>query len=97
MFDLPAFVPLTETDLLRRYLEKDHQYRLHSYAIQQKAIVDDHFGEYDGQAFAQNGWRNFPPCVGAANVSSAAWTAPVSTPYLWGYAWVPGSIRCVAA
>ncbi len=94
MFNLPAFAPLTEIDLLRRYLDKDHNYRCKTYDIQQKAIVDDHFGEYGGSAFAQNGWRNFPPFVGAENVASGVWTDPaITTPYLWGYACGPGTYR----
>lgn len=83
LWNLPTFSPLTETDLLRRYLNKDHNYRTHSFAVQMKGIVDDGFGEFGGEAFAQNGWRNFAPFVGAGYISSDSWLTPVTTPYLW--------------
>ena len=91
MFNLPALAPPSEIDLLRRYLEKDHNYRFKTYNIQHKAIVVDQFGEFRGDAFAQNGWRNFAVFVGAENVSTANWTDPVTTPYLWGFACGGGS------
>ena len=91
MFNLPALAPLSEIDLLRRYLEKDHNYRFKTYPIAQKAFVVNQFGDTTPDAFAQNGWRNFAVFVGAENVVKATWTDPVTTPYLWAYACGGGS------
>lgn len=84
LWNLPTFAPLTETDLLRRYLNKDHAYRMKQYAIQMKGFVCDNFGEFYGEAFAQSGWRNFSTFVGPSNISTGSWSNN-SPPYLWGY------------
>lgn len=93
LWNLPAFAPLSETDLLRRYLNKDHNYRQRLFNTQQKAIIDDNFGEWYGEAFAQTGWRTFPLFVGASNVTTGDWTTPVTTPYIWAYGCGPGGYQ----
>jgi hypothetical protein len=57
--DLPAFAPLTAYDLLRRYLQKTHDFRHGRLTAPARAFIDDNFGVFRGEAFAQNGWRNF--------------------------------------
>ena len=42
--NLPAFAPLTETDLLRRYLEKDHAYRDKAYTVKPGCVAEDALG-----------------------------------------------------
>jgi hypothetical protein len=39
--DLPSFAPLTEEDLHRRYLEKDHAFRHTKFQIASRAVIDD--------------------------------------------------------
>lgn len=90
MSDLPAFAPLTEIDLMKRYLDKDHNYRHKLFAVQQKAIVDDNFHSYAGGP-ARVGWYSFVPIVGTGNVTAAKWADAVPTPYLWAYGCGPGS------
>lgn len=58
---LPPTVDESESALLRRYLDKNHQWRNRSWTVAKTAIEDDHLG---GGA-AENGWRNFAPLVGA--------------------------------
>lgn len=41
---LPAFKPLTETELLRRYLDKNHRYRLKELAFERSLLVGAYFG-----------------------------------------------------
>jgi hypothetical protein len=83
--NLPAF-PQGETELLRRYLEKDHNFRHGFIAVQSRAVVDDHFGAFNGEAFAANGWRGFAPFVGAAGTEAGDWLAAKGEmPWLWGY------------
>jgi Tol biopolymer transport system component len=89
--DLPAFAPKTEKDLLKQYLDKDHRFRVHGMPVQTKAFVDDNFGEFSGEAFAQNSWRNFTPLLGQGNTSAGEWTAKPVTPFLWGYGCGGGS------
>ncbi len=85
--NLPAF-SLDETNLLRRYLNKDHNFRIKQIAPALRGLVVDHFGLLSGEAPAANGWRNFAPFFVATNniVSSSDWFGTLATnSYLWGY------------
>ncbi|MBC8106470.1 MAG: fibronectin type III domain-containing protein [Anaerolineae bacterium] len=64
---LPATVDESESALLRRYLDRNHQWRTRAWIASKTAIEDDHLG---GGA-AENGWRNFAPLVGALETRSA--------------------------
>jgi hypothetical protein len=101
LFNMPAFLPKTDTDLMRQYLNKDHNFR-HNLApfntVARRGLIDDNFGLFTGTA--TNGWRNFAPFFGAANVSgntdNAAlnWFPTLSAnSYLWGYGNGPGFAR----
>lgn len=57
--------------LIRRYLDKNHAWRTGAYTVENKALVDDNFGYFNGEAFASNGYRNAYPLVGEANVVAA--------------------------
>lgn len=61
----------TTAELLRRYLDKNHNWRTGNYTVENKALVDDNFGYFGGEAFAANGFRNAYPLVGEANVMGA--------------------------
>jgi Bacterial Ig domain len=89
--NLPSFA-LSETELLRQYLNKDHNFRLKVTTAQPRGLVYDNFGTFNGEAFAVNGWRNFAPFFGADNTVSGDWLSNLpSQSYLWGYACGPGS------
>jgi hypothetical protein len=79
----------SELDLLRQYLNKDHNFRHGRLPVARRGLVCDNFGERDGEAFAASGWRNFAPFFGADNVSAVAgWNyfPNVSAQgYLWSY------------
>lgn len=62
---------LTETQLLKNYLDKDHDYRKKIIAVSDGAVIDDNFGYFSGEAFAACGYKNFGPLVNPANVSAA--------------------------
>jgi hypothetical protein len=84
--NMPAFAPLTETDLLRRYLDKDHQFRHKQIVAQPRGLIDDNFGYFGGEAFAASGWRNFSAFFGAGNVFSLDWFSTLTgATYLWAY------------
>ncbi len=59
-----------ELELLRRYLNKDHNYRHRLTTVPRRAAVADYFGLMNGEAFAASGYRNFAPLVGTANVAN---------------------------
>jgi SprB-like repeat protein/peptidase C25-like protein len=61
----------THTELYRRYLNKNHNWRTKQYTVANKALVDDNFGYFGGEAFGANGWRNGNPLVGVDSVMAA--------------------------
>ncbi len=63
-----AYGAVDEVDLYRRYLNKNHAWRSGQYTVANKALVDDNFGYFGGEAFAANGFRNAYPLVGADNI-----------------------------
>jgi hypothetical protein len=57
-----------EQELLRNYLNKDHQWRTHQIQVQRQALMGDRRGDVDGTlAMAASGYRNFTPFVGLNN------------------------------
>lgn len=59
-----------ETELLRQYLEKDHNFRHRTTRVQRRGLVADYFGAMNGEAFAASGYRSFSPLVGAQNITN---------------------------
>ncbi|BDS08794.1 hypothetical protein NT6N_38340 [Oceaniferula spumae] len=85
----------SETDLLQRYLQKNHDYRHlqgNYTSVPRRGLVDDNFGYFGGEAFASNAWRNFTTFFGNANITSADWFSTLDTDtYLWAYGCGGGS------
>ncbi|MHC1769307.1 MAG: cohesin domain-containing protein [Verrucomicrobiia bacterium] len=83
--DLPAFAS-SESELLRRYLNKNHAFRHGSSNPGRCALIDDHLGLLRGEVPAATGWRNFAPLFGTDNVVAADWLTTLDNQsYLWGY------------
>lgn len=87
--NMPSF-PLSETQLLEQYLDKDHDYRHRVFAVDQRAVIDDNFGYFSGEAFAASGWRNFAALVGPANTTAADYFTTLNTTSGNGYVWSYG-------
>jgi hypothetical protein len=82
----PATFGVPTIELYRRYLNKNHAWRQKQYVAQNKALVDDNFGYFGGEAFAANGWRNAYPLVGDSNVVAADFFNDTDgDPYLMAY------------
>jgi len=89
--NLPAF-PQSETELLRQYLNKGHNFRQKSIIAQPRGLIDDNFGLSTDTPFAWNGWANFGTFFGANNTFTGSWLGTLSTQsYLWGYGCGPGT------
>ena len=84
--NLRAF-PQSEAELLRRYLNKDHNFRQKLITAERRGLIDDHLGLSTGEPLAAGGWRNFAAFFGASNsFASSDWFGTLSTnSYLWGY------------
>ena len=99
-FDMPGLgapVPWPdETELLRRYLNKDHAWRTKQVVVPRHAIMANRVGDAGGQAYAASGYRNFEPFVGPGNIIEAdvsdnappsqRWIAfATNNAWLWSY------------
>jgi hypothetical protein len=74
VFNGPDTFP-SELELLRQYLNKDHNFRHGIIDVQRQAVVGESFGSYQGWAFGASGWRNFAPFFGTSNITRA----PINT------------------
>jgi hypothetical protein len=87
--NMPSFLPATEKDLLRAYLNKDHNFRHGLITAQRRALLFDGFGESGGEAYAASGWRNFAPFFSSTGVTEIDWDqffpSVGSQDYLWSY------------
>ena len=87
--DMPSFAQ-GESALLQQYLDKDHDYRHKVFTVAQRAVIDDNFGYFGGEAFAASGWRNASALVGMNNVIAADYFTTLNTTSGNGYAWSYG-------
>ena len=100
LFNLPgnnAPVPWpNEGDLLRNYLRKDHEWRHKLFTVPRRALMGNRAGDFDGEAFAASGYRNFETFVGVGNIVEAnvqdnaspseRWISQLALGrYLWAY------------
>ena len=98
--DMPgngAVVPWpSEVELLRNYLNKDHNWRQGQVAVPRRALMGNRRGDEGGLAVAASGYRNFEPLVGPGNTLEAdvddvapftqRWVPLLAAePYLWAY------------
>jgi PKD repeat protein len=84
--NMPAF-SVGEEALLRRYLEKDHAWRMKQFSVADSGVVDDNFGYFGGESFATSGWRNMAPLVGSENAYAGDFRTELNAhDRLWAYA-----------
>lgn len=87
----------SQTELYRRYLNKNHAFRTGAYKPANKTLVDDNFGYFGGEAFAQNGWRNGAAISGPANVQEGDFFNDTDNEsFLFGYGCGAGSYTSAA-
>lgn len=89
--NLPLFSS-SEQQLLKDYLDKNHAYRTRQFIAQKRALIDDNFGYFGGEAFAASAYKNFAPLVATSSVVAADYiTSMASGSYLWSYGCGGGS------
>ncbi len=87
LFDMPS-INSNDSLLIKNYLIKDHAYRSLQNQFRMRALVDDNFGYFAGEAFGQNGYRNGVNLLGKDSVSDADYFTAMNTldhSYLWSY------------
>lgn len=89
LFDMIDFG--NDTMLIKQYLKKALAYRTGTVKFENRALVDDHFGYNNSEAFASGGFRNFSPFT-RANISTDDYRTKLkSEKYLLSYGCGPGS------
>lgn len=74
----------SEEQMLRRYLEKDHQWRSGLIQAKERALVDNNFRDIEG--LGSVGWKNFVPMFGYSQVKDVEFRQTLSNQsYLWAY------------
>lgn len=92
LFGMTSFTA-TETQLLKNYLDKDHDYRKKVFTPIKRAVIDDNFGYFSpGESFASSGFKNFGPLVTPSNVATTDYfTTMTGNSYQWSYGCGGGS------
>jgi hypothetical protein len=86
----------SELELLRNYLNKDHNWRHKLINVPRQALMGNRRGDEGGRATASGGYRNFTPFVGPGNIIEAntddaappaeRWISMLAAnSYLWAY------------
>jgi hypothetical protein len=101
----PATFP-SEQELLRQYLNKDHNFRHKLMSAPRRGLVADYFGVRNGEAFGASGYRSFTPFFGANNIANlnviyndqkGEWVPELgANAYLWAYGCGAGSYLTIA-
>jgi Secretion system C-terminal sorting domain len=95
LYNMPAF-SLSEFGLLRQYISKSHDYKNAIIKPYKRALIDQNFTSTE-EAFAGNGYRNFPAMVGHENIIEADFISTLAdSTFLWAYGGGPGSFSSAA-
>ncbi len=89
--NMPAF-SLSEIELLRKYLWKNHNFRFNFLKFQKRGLIDDNFGTFSGEAFAASAWRDFSTFFGSSYITAGDYFSNMTNAtYLWSYGCGAGS------
>ena len=100
-FNMPAFQPRSEIDLLRAYLRKNHEFRHGLFSLPRRGLIRDNFGDLSGDAPAVDAWRHYPVFFGPDQFREVGPNAFFSTleneGFLWSYAGGGGDYKSLDA
>jgi len=97
LYSLPEFT-LSDTELIRRYLNKNHAIRTGQISIDRKAVMTDVFGYLGGECPATSGWRAFVSMIPYNDIKTGDYrtlTRENPNGYLLGYGCGPGDYSTV--
>src|SRR5688572_18790578 len=87
--NLPTFSSSSAVDLLRRYLQKNNDFRHRVFTATRRGLIRDNFGDLDGDAPAVDAWRHYPQFFGPGQVREVGPGGFFSTlnneSFLWAY------------
>lgn len=82
-FNLPAFAE-TETELLKKYLDKNHAFRNKAFTAEPRGLLENNFGGLP-EGFGQNAYRNFTTMFGPDGVDVVDYSTMKTESYMWSY------------
>ena len=89
--NMPAFAE-SEEELMRRYLNKSHDFKHGSIKARRRAVIDDNFGGFGGEAFAGSAWKSYSAILHPDSVQAGDYRMSMDTSsYLWSYGCGAGS------
>lgn len=84
MHNLPSF-PMSETELLRKYLNKNHAFRNKLLVASDIALIDDEFTGYP-EGFSASGWRSYSSVCSSYKIQKADYLQSLKEKnHLWSY------------
>ena len=87
---LPA-LGISEEDMIRNYLDKNHLWRTGKIPTVERGLVQNNFGGIN-EGFGQNGYKNFSTMFGADSVHALPYRSTLQNEaYLWSYGAGPGN------
>ncbi len=85
----------SEIEMIRKYLNKNHDYRQGIIKPEKIGIIEDHFGLY-AELSASNGWMEFSGLLGPDNVRDEKFMLPLNTePRYWAFGCGSGSYNSI--
>lgn len=82
---------MSDTLLVKQYLNKAHAFKTGQLATVRRGLVDDNFGPMGGEAFASTGWRDFSTMFGDSIFNRDYLTSIKNGNYLFTYGCGAGS------
>lgn len=93
--NMPAFQD-DEIELTRKYLNKNHAFKIGNKEYPRRALVENNFSSFP-EGFGQSAWRNYPSMFGGDSVSTQNYDVVLETEkYLCSYACGGGSYTSAA-
>ena len=81
LFNLPAFTD-SDTELLKRYLDKNHAFRHGLIEVERRGLIDESLPHTHHAV----GWRNFSSLLGASNIEAVDYLPTLENEtFLWSY------------
>jgi hypothetical protein len=85
---LMSAFPTNETELLRNYLNKLHNYKIKQWTVVSRGLLMDNFSSWVSSPLAEGGYRNMAPLVGINNITTipgygGSFPNTVTNGYLW--------------
>lgn len=81
--------PRSERDLLRQYLQKDHNFRHGLLQVKRQALICDNFTDKGSDPVGGSAWRNFSGFFGSENIIEVGWSNyfanATNDSFLWSF------------